>query len=197
MSKAMDIALKSAEHHFEKELTSKFSQRMKASSKDIGTPDSMRHTILSYVTGEQYERAVSELKRYGDAKADFPQFKIRADRYAAYAIDLMNAIKAKRSFPGVQNLSMSKQQELFDRAMEHFEDLKVTLKKIEQIDRDVKVEDVRSTVMVVKAAVYCFFAIAVLGFVLEVSKGILPSTWYVLDTFFSDLTNWIFSKAGF
>ena len=31
---------------------------------------------------------------------------------------------------------MAKQQEMFDRAMDHFDDLKVTLKKIEQIDRE-------------------------------------------------------------
>lgn len=199
MSKAIDAALNSAEQSEKTEMTSKFSVRMSAiaKDKDVGAPDTMRHTILSLVTGENYDRAIGELKQYVASKHEYPQFKSRAERYAAYAGDLINAVRVKRSFPGMQHLSMSKQQELFDRAMEHFEDLKLTLKKIEQIDREVKIEDVRSTVMVIKALVYCICAIAALAFVLEVSRGILPSAWIVFDSAFGEATNWIFDKIGF
>lgn len=197
MSKALEVALKSAEQQQEKEMTSSFSARMQESVNDVGTPDTLRHTILSYVTTENYERAVVELKKYIDSKGEYPQFKERAERYSAYAIDLVNAVKAKRSFPGVQQLPVSKQQDLFDRAMDHFEDLKATLRKIEQIDRDVKMEDVRSTAIVVKAVMYSMFAITILGFVLEISRGVVTASWYVIDSTFGSITNWIFDKIGF
>lgn len=197
MSKAIDVALKAAEQQAEKEITSNFSARMAASVKDVGQVDTMRHTILSHVAGENYERAIDELKNYMSSKDNYPQFRQRAERYVTYAIDLINAVRAKRSFPGAQHLAMSKQQELFDRAMDHFEDLKATLRKVEQIDREVKLEDVRSTVMVVKALIYCAFAVLVLGFLLEISRGVLPSLWVVIDSAFGDATNWIFDKIGF
>lgn len=196
MSRNFDVALKAAEQHNERELTSRFSARMQAAVKDLGAVDSMRHTILSYVASENYDRAIQELQKYIDSKTEYPQFKARAERYSSYATDLVNAVKAKRSFPGLQSLSMSKQQDLFDKAMEHFDDLKVTLKKIEQIDREVKVEDVRSTVLVVKAAIYCLFALATVGFMIELSRGVMPTAWRVIDYFLSDATNFIFDKIG-
>jgi hypothetical protein len=197
MSKAIDVALKSAEQQQAKEITSKFSARLAASVRDTGQVDTMRHTILSHVAAEAYDRAIEELKEYIHGKADYPQFEQRAERYVNYAIDLINAVRAKRSFPGLHHLAMSKQQELFDRAMDHFEDLKATLRKVEGIDREVKVEDVRSTVLVIKAVIYCAFALLILGFLLEISRGVLPATFVVVDSAFGDITNWIFDKIGF
>jgi hypothetical protein len=196
MSKHIDVALKAAEHQHDKEVTSRFSARMQASVKDIGAVDTVRNSILSYVASESYDRAIEELRKYIDSKTEFPQFKIRAERYAAYSVDLINAVKAKRSFLGLQNLSMSKQQDLFDRAMEHFDDLKVTLKKIEQIDREVKVEDIRSTVLVVKAVIYSLFAVVTLGFLIELSRGVIPTAWNVIDHALSVSTDFIFDKLG-
>ncbi len=195
-SKAVDVALKQVEQQQERELTTKFSARMKASVRDIGQVDTMRHTILSHVATENYERAIEELRRYCDAKAAYPQFSVRSERYSKYAVDLINAVKAKRSFPGLHHLAMSKQQELFDRAMEHFDDLKATLRKIEQIDREVKLEDVRSTVLVVKAMIYSAFAVLVVGFLMEISRGVLPAAFVVVDSSFGELTNWLFDKLG-
>ena len=196
MSKSIDIALRAAEQQHEKELTAKFSARMQASVRDLGAVDSARHTILSHIATENYQRAIDELTAYYNSKVDFPQFEQRAQRYFTYAIDLINAIKAKRSFPGLQHLAMSKQQELFDKAMEHFEDLKLTVRKIEQIDRDTKLEDIRSTVWVVKAIIYCVFGLLVLAFLMELSRGILPAAWTVIDSTFGDVTNAIFDKLG-
>ena len=192
----MDVAIKAAEHQAEKELSSRFSSKMQAQLRDMGAVDTMRHTIISYVANENYQRAIDELKKYLESKQDFPQFLERSDRYTKYAIDLINAVKAKRSFPGLQHLTMSKQQELFDRAMEHFEDLKQTLKKVEQIEKEVKLEDIRSTVWVVKAAIYCGFALLVLAFLIELSKGVLPATAVVIDDLFGTITNKLFDVLG-
>lgn len=196
MSKAVDVALKSAERQYEKELNSKFQARIAASSKEMGPVDSLRHTIMGFVAQENYQRAIDELERYVESKKDYPQFQQRSDRYVKYSIDLMNAIKAKRSFPGMQHLAMSKQQELYDRAMAHFDELKATLRKIEQINIEVRLEDVRSTVWVVKALIFSFFAILVLAFLMEISRGVLPSATIVVDDTFGRLTNWVFDQLG-
>lgn len=196
MSKSLDVAIKNMEMQHEKEASSKLSARMAAATRDVGAVDTFRHNVLSYVSGENYARAIEEIKTYMESKSDYPAFKDRAGRYAGYAIDLINAVKAKRSFPGLQHLSMSKQQELFDRAMEHFEDLKITLRKIEQVDRELRLADVRSTVWVLKALVYSFFVLLVLGFALEVSRGVIPAFNVILEETTGDVTNWVFDKIG-
>lgn len=196
MSKAIDIAIKAAEKQSEREMNSRLAARMNENIKDKDTADSFHNTILALVANENYIRAAEEIQNYIDSKSEFPQFKLRASRYLNYANDLMNAIKAKRSFPGLQHLSMSKQQELYDKAMEHFDDLKITLRKVEQIDREVRLDDVRSTVWVVKAAIYCLFAVLVLAFLLDISKGLADSVYIVIDDAFGSLTNWLFDSLG-
>ena len=194
-SNALDIAIRAAEQQQEKELSSKFSSRMQA-SKDNGSAGSLQNTVLTYIATEKYDQGVTSLKDFVAGKTDYPKFAQRAERYVSYSVDLINAIKAKRSFPGLQNLPMSKQQDLYDRAMDHFEDLKATLRKIEAIEKEVKLEDIRSTVWVVKAVIYSGFALGVLGFLMEVSRGVLPSAWSLIDSGFGDMSNWLFDKLG-
>ena len=195
-SQNLDVALKIGEAHQERQLSSKISVRMRQSMRDNGDRDSIRSIILSNVAAENYPLAITEIKRFAESKDEYPQFRVRSERYLSYACDLVNAIRAKRSFPGLQHLSMSKQQDLYDRAMSHFEDLKVTLKKVEQIEKEVVLDDVRSTVWVVKAIIFCVFAIFALGFFIELSRGVLPSANIVADDYFGQFTNFIFDKIG-
>lgn len=194
-AQSLDVAMKVAEAQQEREMESKISAKMRSSMRDQGG-EGFRTTILSSVASENYAKALEELKKYEDAHAAYPQFKVRAERYLSYANDLVNAVRAKRSFPGMHHLGMSKQQDLYDRAMAHFEDLKATLRKIEQIDKEVRLDDVRSTVWVVKALIYSVFAMLILGFLLELSRGILPTANIVADDVFGTLTNAVFDKLG-
>ena len=170
--------------------------KLKVSSDELGSADSLRYSILTLVAAEDYEKATKSLKDAIESKPEFPQFRARAERYLKYSIDLVNGIKAKRSFPGVQNLAMSKQQDLFERSQEHYEDLKITLKKIEQIEREVKLEDLRSTVWVVKALIYSICAIVALGFARELSRGVFPSANVVLTDMANKTADWIFETIG-
>ncbi|MCM2282742.1 MAG: hypothetical protein NDI61_12945 [Bdellovibrionaceae bacterium] len=172
------------------------SMKLRAAKEDLGRADGLRHTILTLVADEEYARAISRMKEFQASKDDFPQFAVRAGRYVSYAVDLINGIKAKRSFPGVHTLAMSKQQELYDRAMDHFHDLTATLRKIEQIDREVRAEDTRSTVWIVQALLVSVLAILILAFVREVSRGVLPSAGFVFNDMFDRATNWIFDSLG-
>ncbi len=195
-SQNLDVALKVAEANQEREMGSKISARMRKSMNENGKRDGPRAVILTAVASENYLNALEELQHYIESKNEYPQFRVRSQRYLNYAGDLINAIRAKRSFPGMQNLSMSKQQDLYDRAMSHFEDLKATLRKAEQIEAEVKLEDVRSTVWVVKALMYSVFAVLVLCFFLEISRGVLPAASIVAEKTFANLTNAFFDKLG-
>ncbi len=170
--------------------------QLKISAEDLGRANGLRHTILTLVVEEEYSQAISRLKEFQDSKHEYPQFKARAGRYMSYAADLINGIKAKRSFPGVQTLAMSKQRELYDRATEHFNDLTATLRKVERIDREVRAEDSRSTVWVLKAMTYGCLAIFVVAFARELSRGLLPSVGLVADDLLDNITNRLFDSLG-
>jgi hypothetical protein len=195
MSKSVDVALKVAEREIEKEMNSKINARMKASLQDIGHVDGLRATILSFVASENYQRAMDELQRYVDSKYEYPKFAGRVERYVEYCGDLINAIKAKRSFPGMQYLSSTKQQELYDKAMGHFEELKATLRRIELVERELRLNDLHSTVYVVWAVVIAIIGIFVVGFLKEVAHGTLPAAVVLIDDFFSKLVNEIFARV--
>ncbi len=149
----------------------KLSPRLKASAQDLGKVDSIRYNILTLVSDEHYSRAIEQLKEFLDSKDEYPQFRGRAERYITYAVDLVNGIKAKKSFQGLQHLATAKQKELFDKAMAHFEDLQLTLRKIEQIEVEARMEDVRSTAIAVRWFSYSLTAVVVFAFLIDFLKG--------------------------
>jgi hypothetical protein len=171
-------------------------RKLRFQATDYGRPDSLRHAVLSLVNDEEYSRAVARLEEYEESKHNYPQFKVRANRYLTYAADLIHAIRAKRSFPGMENLAVTKQQELYDRAMEHATDLVVTLKKVEQVDRECRAEDQRSTVWVIRAAMFGVLAIMAMAFYLEISDGLLPTIGIVVDDGANQIANFLFDSLG-
>ena len=164
--------------------------------RDLGKADTLRYNVLVFVAEENYDRAVHELKSFFSKDSEYPELKERIERYVNYSIDLVNAIRAKRRFPGMSSLTASKQQEIIDRFRRHYEELKVILKKIEKVQKDLEVQDRRSTVIVVKAAVNASIALAILAFVLEAARGLVANFYNVGDNYFTIITDFIFQKIG-
>lgn len=163
---------------------------------DLGPPDSLRRNILQKVSSEQYQGAIESLKDYKQLHPQYPDFIVQAERYLDYSVDLVNGIKAKKSFPGISNLPMNKQEELFSRAYDHFEDLKITLRRVEKAERDVRLVDRRSTVWVLKAIMHSSGAIVLLGLILEIAHGTLGTAGVVIDDGLDKIISLIFGFIG-
>ena len=170
--------------------------KIKVDRTDMGRADTLRYNILVYVVEENYERAIHELKNFMSLESAYPSFKKRIERYVNHAIDLVNAIKAKRRFPGVNSLTMAKQQEIVDRFHEHFAELQTVMKHIEKIERELKLEDIRSTILVIRALVNAGVAIAVAALVIEGARGLLLNVFNVADDTLVSVTTTIFQKIG-
>lgn len=170
-----------------------FSPQSKALELDLGRPDSLRHHVLSWVLHQNYEKAIEKLKEYIESGSDYPQFKEKSARFVSHCIDLVYAIKAKRSFPGISSLTRSKQQELSDRYKMHIKELQDCLKRIEQIYEDLRVRDVRSTVYVIRAAWLSTFIILAVAFLSDLYQGLAWTSSVVLLNFVDLMTSWIFS----
>jgi hypothetical protein len=173
-------------------LTNNFKPQLGLDRKDLGRADTLRFNVLTFVVEEDYERAISELKNFIARDFEYPRFRERVERYIQHAIDLVNAIRAKRKFPGANMLTMAKQQELNDKFAAHFSELTYVLKKVEKIQTDVRIEDVRSTVWILKALMYSVFAIAIVAFLLDVNQGLFRTTVVVVDDLLMEMTRAFF-----
>lgn len=171
-------------------IAQEFEQRLSRRTVDSG--GGFRSTVLSMVVSHKYDRAIEELNAFTKEKADFPQFRARTKRYLQHCIDLISAIKAKREFPGISTLSVSKQQELFEKVIEHFDELKQFLKRIEAVGHEVRLDDIRSTVIFLKTFIYSFYGIIIVMFFLEL-KDLLITYGIVMGDAADRFTDWLFS----
>ncbi|KYG65180.1 hypothetical protein AZI87_11475 [Bdellovibrio bacteriovorus] len=164
---------------------------------DFGRPDSIRYNILTWVLDERYDRAIEELKDFLEKPSEYPNFKSKVTRYIHHSVDLIYAIKAKRSFPGINSLTRAKQQELREKFKEHFRELQYVLKIVEKIQGDLRVQDVRSTIYVVKAMWFAVLGIIILAFWMDIVHGLAKTSFLVFDDGFGKLADWLAESIGF
>lgn len=170
---------------------------VKVDTQDLGKPDSLRYSILTWVLDERYDRAIDELKDFIDSPSEYPNFKAKITRFVNHSIDLIYAIKAKRSFPGINSLTRAKQQELREKFKEHFRELQYVLKIIEKIHADLRVRDVRSTIYVVQALWLAVLGIIIVAFSMEIFHGLAKTAMVVFDDSFGHVANWLADHIGF
>jgi hypothetical protein len=163
-------------------------------SQDLGRVDSLRSGILALVVAENYDRARDEMVAYIDLKSSFPLFQERSRRYVQHCSELIQAIQTKRNFPGLGTLSMSKQQEIHEKVLEHFEELRSHLKQVERLEREAKLTDVRSTVWVVRMMFIGVVSIFTTALVMDMRHGLFLDLWTVGDQLLDQGINWIFDK---
>ncbi len=168
----------------------------KVDGSELGSPDSLRYKILTWVLAERYDRAIEELKDFLEAPSEYPDFKGKVTRYIHHGIDLIYAIKAKRGFPGINSLTRAKQQELREKFKEHFKELQYILKTIEKIQTDLRIADARSTIYVVRALCAASLGIVILAFWLDIVHGLAQTSVIVFDDAFGRLANWLVGLVG-
>lgn len=161
---------------------------------DLGRPDTLRYNILTMVINEEYDRAIRTLKEFIETDSEYPNFKMRIERYSLHAIDLIYAIRTKRNFPGLGGLTRTKQQELKDKFREHFKELRFMMKKIEDCMEELRLNDVRSTNMVVKSFWFSLVVVFACGFFLEVIRGLGYTMEIVFNEYLEKGFNLFFDK---
>lgn len=161
------------------------------SENDLGRDGSLRRVILGFVVGEKYDEGKQELEAHVERKRDYPGFAVRVEKMVRHACELIHAIQTKRSFPGLGSLSLSKQQEINERVLTHFEELKQTLKGIERAEKDIKLHDLRSTATVVQVFAHSVVLITVAAFIMSIRSGMLYSFVIVFDALVDDSVRYI------
>lgn len=158
---------------------------------DLGKADGLRYNVITFIREGNYERAVLELRKYQERPSDYPKFKQRIERYVNHAIDLIRAIEMKRSFPGLDRLTIAKQQDLKMKIKQHIDELVFCLKRIERVEVSLRVEDARSTVLVLRALVASGFAVVLVAFALEMVRGLFSNAVVVADDAYQEFFDWL------
>lgn len=170
--------------------------QLKEKTKEAGRIDSLKRTILSYVASESYESATDSLRGYVYGNSDFPQFRDRAERYVEHCCDLIQAIEVKRNFPGMSSLNFSRQQEIHEGVLRHFEELKSSLTSIQKIERELKLADVRSTTWFLKTLSNSLMVLASIAFISAINNGLGRSFLLVVDQVADQVSRSIMSLLG-
>jgi hypothetical protein len=164
-------------------------QQLKAvSEKDLGRNNSLRRVILAMVVAEDYEGAKTHIQSYVSERKDFPLFQIRVQKYMKHATELVHAIQTKRNFPGLGSLALNKQQEINERVLSHFEELKQTLKRIERAERENKLSDLRGTALFVSTVAHCMIFALIVSFTVAMQTGLMYSFTVVFEALVGDVT---------
>lgn len=161
--------------------------------RDLGRSGSLRYNVLTCLREESYDRAVMAIEEFARTPSDFPTFHEKVERYLHHCTSLIRAVEMKRNFPGINRLTVAKQQDLRLKIKQHIDELVYCLKKIERVEATLKLEDIRSTVLIVRAVVLAIFLVAVLSFVVDLSGGMLVNAMVVGDDLFHSFMNWVYS----
>lgn len=155
---------------------------------EMGQADTLRYNVNVFILGEQFELAVREIEGYMAKDFDLPGFKEKIKPYLNHAIDLVNAIRAKQGFSKHISLTRSKQQELQETLRTHYDELQYAFKKIEQIRYQLQLDDLRSTVWIIKSATFSVFVIVGFIFINELIDGAASNFALVIDDYLTQGT---------
>ncbi|MBC7464726.1 MAG: hypothetical protein H7256_01935 [Bdellovibrio sp.] len=174
------------------EISFKEAKPIDLDTSNLGRPDGLRFTILTSVLNEEYDRAIKFLKEFIESDSEYPNFKIKVERYALHAIDLIYAIRTKRNFPGLSALTRTKQQELKEKFKDHFKELRAIMKKIEGCLEELRLSDVKSTRIVVRSAWLALLTVFCATFIFEVCRGLGYSALIYFDDRIEVIFTWLF-----
>jgi hypothetical protein len=142
-----------------------FNLELTGTARDLGE---LQYNILLCVTEKHYEEGVKILLEYQKKRANSKPYVRRTGPIFHHAEELIRAIETKKNFPNIGTMTQTKQEEVHQKVLENWEDLKICLRRLRAIEKEMATEDARSSIWVVKALLFSFM---VSMFVFVVSEG--------------------------
>jgi hypothetical protein len=148
--------------------------------------------ILTLVCEQHYDQAVAEIKSFQKLKSNYPKYKEKTARLFEHAEGLVKAIETKLNFPNLSNLPPSKQDEIYQKINENWDDLKLSLRRVKTIESDFMVQDARSSIYVVRAILFSFIFLLVVFLLKEFTHsfgGNMAHFWSESSDAFFDIVD--------
>lgn len=127
---------------------------------DHKNTEGFRHDILTMVSAGKYRAVLTEIAAFQEEKNKaMPHFNVKSGRYFQYINQLIEAIREHKTIPNFDQLPAGQQKKIHEQVFSYFDELNNTLKRVESVIHDLKVQDVRSTIWVLKTFSYCVMVV--------------------------------------
>ncbi len=191
-AKKLDLDESLADVSLGEDIKSQEDLELKLSENISGRLDGLRYTILSLVVEGRYDTAIAEISFYSNSEQKLQVFRTKAQRYLNHCEELIRAVESKIKFCQTRTITRSQKHQLYLMVMKHFHELTDSLKKIERIENDIRVNDLKSTVWVLKAFIMCVGSLIMFGIISEAIQGMEMPLMVVVN----DSVEFIFQLIG-
>lgn len=155
--------------------------------RDHKNTEGFRHDILMMVSSGKYRAVLVEIDAFQKEKsAAMPFFHVKTSRYFQYIKQLIEAIREHKTIPQFDQLPAGQQKKVHEQVYLYFDELNNTLKRVEKVIHDLKVQDVRSTIWVLKTFSYCVM-IVLMSMALAEAMDFLGNPFSALLTYLESL----------
>lgn len=161
-----------------------------------GNHESFRRVVLGNVKNSAYELAQQAVDAYVQSRRQYPKFAGRVAPLVTHCNDLISSIETKRNFPNMHLLSMTKQKEILDQVLDHFNELKQALKTIERVAKDEALVDLKSTRSLIKITSFTILTVIFSVFLVSFDTELGQPFWVVIDDFARTISDFFFSLFG-
>lgn len=131
--------------------------------------------VLTYVVDGRYDEGLRVIKDHVENKREYPDFRDRTERLVNYCEEIIQSIRQKREHLTNSSVSNSKQHEIREKVQLFFKELKKALVAMEQVEREMRVEDIKTTVWVVKAGTYSIVCVFFVLLYFELTGGVIQA----------------------
>jgi hypothetical protein len=166
-ARKLDLDESLVDASYDADIESQEDLESKLSESISGRLDGLRYTILSLVVEGRYDTAIAEISFYANSEQKLQVFRTKAQRYLNHCEELIRAVESKIKFCQTRTITRSQKHQLYVMVMKHFHELTDSLKKIERIENDIRVNDLKSTVWVLKAFIMCIGVLIMFGMTRE------------------------------
>lgn len=191
-AKKFDLDESLAGASYDADIESQEDLESKLSESISGRLDGLRYTILSLVVEGRYDTAIAEISFYANSEQKLHVFRTKAQRYLNHCEELIRAVESKIKFCQTKTITRSQKHQLYVMVMKHFHELTDSLKKIERIENDIRVNDLKSTVWVLKAFIMCTGILIMFGMIREALMTMHDPFMVVIN----DSVEFIFKLVG-
>ncbi len=176
----------------QQEISSKIDHKLKVKTRTLKANESLKTAVLSSLVDARYEECESLLVTYTDDYADFVDFQTRVKPYINHCINLAKSVEIKRNFPKVASMPVVKQQELMDKVIDDFNELRLYLVRIEAMHAEVMCKDILSMTILIRTIVVCSVIFTVAAGFIGVGMGGLDFLSSFLDEVSATIASWLF-----
>lgn len=142
--------------------------------------ESLKKMILTLASTGNFEGAKKELEFYEKAGRNTPGFQKRTEHYFRHCLELLDGIENLKHFPNFDNLRAAQQKQIRERIQTYAADLSSILGRIDKVSNDLKIQDVRSTLWVIRSLTFCSISI-LLGIAFVEAVAIFPNPVGILN----------------